>query len=461
MPTAAFAAAMAAVFLDQGGQTQRAMQHAVDSLVMLGGIDTIGIEAVRTWLALSGFFMRMTAFDLAIDVGRRAFDGARVLDGLPIDSVAYSFGYIAAEASHVTDDDETRSHRIASATDAAAWLREHGNGPVSTELLAGGLIAETELATDACPDRRALDAAAVLYDESAPDLIAWHRLIRGSAALLDDDPAEAIELLDLAIPGLEASSDNHCLVRALDRRGRAKAQQGDFEGAYEDAAHLAALTRSWQIAQVGELADQVARRADLERSSTEWQHTAKRLADDIDSDPTTGVRSRRWLDRHVGEVSTEHGMVWALMFDLDQFKAINDTFGHHVGDIVLARFGALLRTAADDATSIARFGGEEFVVVIRDTPRIRPGARAEISPGNVAGDVGHAFAEQIRLTTATHDWASIAPGLDLTVSCGVATGWRADLESLLVRADEALLDAKRRGRNRVAVAPSSVAPATW
>lgn len=440
LPAAAFASAMAAVFLDQCGELQNAMEHAVDALIMLGDIEVIGLEAVRSWLALSGFFMRISAFDLAIDVGRRAFDGARRLSDVPIDSVAYSFGYVAAEAAHVTEDDDVRRQHIAAAIDAATWLRNHGGGPVSADLLAGGLLAETQLAQRTLPDREQLAASAALYDDAAPDLIAWHRLVRGSAALLDGDGVEAIELLDLAIPGLEASSDNHCLVRALDQRGRARAERRDFAGAYGDAAHLASLTRRWQLAQVGELADQVARRADLERSSTEWQHTAEQLADDIDSDPTTGVRSRRWLDRLVTEIQLEDGAVWALMFDLDRFKAINDTYGHHIGDQVLGRFGALLQAAADDSTEIARFGGEEFVVIVRD------------DPGHT--DIGTALAEQIRLDTATHDWESIAPGLDLTASCGAAMGMRTDIESLLISADEALLDAKRRGRNRVSTAAS-------
>lgn len=446
LPSAAFASAMAAVFLDQSGRTRSAMEHAVDALVLLGDIDVVDIDAVRAALAVSGFFMRLSAFDLAVTLGRRAFDGARLLDDVPMDSIAFSFGYMAAESGHVTKHDDERRRHLGEARDAAGWLQHQGANTVSTVMLSGGLFGEIDLANGTCPDRERLTDAAALYDESAPDLVAWHRLVRGSAALVDSDPAAAIEQFDAAIPGLEASADNHCLVRAFDQRARARAALGDFAGAYADASHLARLVRTWHVAQIGELADQVAHRADLERASNAWQHAAEQLADDIDSDATTGVHSRRWLDRHLDALELDSGIAWALMFDLDRFKTINDTFGHHIGDEVLARFGTLLSGAAGPATAIARFGGEEFVVII------------QAEDGD--GETGAGFAEQIRLSTAAHDWASIAPGLDLTVSCGVSAGRRADIRQLLVSADEALLNAKQLGRNRVSLAPGALDHAT-
>lgn len=438
LPTAAFASSMAAVFLDQTGELHNAMEHAVDALIMLGDVEVNEVEAVRASLSVSGFFMRLGAFDLAVEVGRRAFDGARRVEGIPADLVAFSFGYIAAEGGHVTTDLEQRRLRLAHAVDAARYLQQAGSDPVARELLASGLFGEVDLADGALPDQALLALSEPIYADAAPDLVAWHRSVRGMAALSHGDPMLAIELLDSAIPGLEASSDNHCLVRAIEQRGRAHAALGRFEDAYADASRLATMTRGWHLDQIGELAGQVARRAEVERASSAWQHAAQQLANDIDSDPTTGVRSRRWLDRILDEIEREDGIAWALMFDLDRFKDINDTYGHHVGDEVLARFGTLLHAAAGSSTAIARFGGEEFVVIIRST----------------AGDAeaGTNFAEQIRLSTATHDWESIAPGIDLTVSCGVATGTRSEIKSLLVSADDALLDAKRLGRNRVSLA---------
>ncbi|BAN01541.1 hypothetical protein YM304_12270 [Ilumatobacter coccineus YM16-304] len=442
LPIAAFASSMAAVFLDQTGELHNAMEHAVDALIMLSDVEVDEVEAVRASLAVSGFFMRLGAFDLAVEVGRRAFDGACLVEGVPADLVAFSFGYIAAEGGHVTTDEQVRRFRLDHATDAASHLRDRGCDPVARDLLASGLFGEIDLANGVLPDSAGLAASEPLYDDAAPDLVAWHRSVRGMAALSNGDPMLAIELLDVAIPGLEASSDNHCLVRAIEQRGRAHAALGAFDDAYADASRLATMTRHWHLDQIGELAGQVARRAELERASSAWQHTAQKLADDIDSDPTTGVRSRRWLDRVLDEIEREDGTAWALMFDLDRFKIINDTYGHHVGDEVLARFGTLLHAAAGTSTAIARFGGEEFVVIIR----------------SVAGDVeaGTNFAEQIRLSTATHDWESIAPGIDLTVSCGVASGPRSEIKQLLVSADDALLDAKRLGRNRVSHAADTL-----
>lgn len=436
---AAYASAMAAVFVDQTGDLTGAVDHAVAALVMLGDIETTPLEAVRAALAISGFFARLSAFDLAIQTGRRAFDGARLLEGTSVDAMAFSFGYIAAEGGHVAKDHAERERRLADAVEAAGWLAEHGQDRVSREMLGQGLFAEADLARKLAPPRGALEAASMHYPDAAPDLVAWHQLVRGSAALRVGDIDRALPLLDAAIPGLAASADLHCLVRAVRQRAKIYARLGDHESAYAEMNRLAEMTRSWQVDQVGQLADQVARRADLERSSLALRHAAQQLAEDIDNDPTTGVRSRRWLNHYLDDVATRDVELWALMFDLDHFKKVNDTHGHHVGDLVLARFGALLRDSTDDADAVARFGGEEFVIVIE---------RDAFDP-----HVGPDTAARIRLETEAHDWDSIKRGLDVTVSCGVASGPSREIADLLRRADDALLDAKRRGRNRVSAAP--------
>ena len=127
-----------------------------------------------------------------------------------------------------------------------------------------------------------------------------------------------------------------------------------------------------------------------------------------------------------------------LMFDIDRFKLINDTYGHAIGDDVLARFGLLLVAATTNEHQVARYGGEEFLVIATCC----------------GSEAGAALAERIRLDIAAHDWGSIAPGLELTTSVGIATGRLADGRNLLISADEALLEAKRLGRNRSVSSPS-------
>ncbi|MEP4651983.1 MAG: GGDEF domain-containing protein, partial [Ilumatobacter sp.] len=363
---AAFSSALAAIFLDQSGKPIDAIDRAVDALVLLEGVDTVAVDGrlamsgVRAALALSGFFMRLSAFDLAVELGRRAFLAGE-LDGAPFDSIAYSFGYICVEAANVSDDVARRKQYVGEAVAAADWLATHGLDEVSRSMLAGGLRAETHHVISGRSS--GMDDCEHLYLHAAEDLVARHRLVRGTDALLDGRHDDAIALLDAAIPGLEASSDNHCVVRALRRRSQARVLAGDVVGAFEDASDLAERVRGWQVAQVGRLAHQLARRADLERSTTELRRLAERLADDVDTDAMTGVSSRRWLERHLDELARSDDSGATLMLDVDLFKIVNDTYGHHVGDEVLGVMGSILREETDDA-ALARFGGEEFVVVL-------------------------------------------------------------------------------------------------
>ncbi|MFN3258613.1 MAG: GGDEF domain-containing protein [Ilumatobacter sp.] len=447
---AAFASSMAAVFLDQIGESAAAVDHVVDALVMLADLSEgpepiADVDAVRAALGVSGFFMRLGAFELAVDSGRHAFEGARHLAGVPVDPVAYSFGYMSVEAAYATKDPIRRACYMNDVTAAIEWLRRDGVDEVSRTMLADGLAGEAAVVVDEPMDRMVLDAAERHYRDAAPDLVAWHRLVRAMHAARQDAPGTTVELLDLAIPGLEASADNHCLARALEERSRALAALGQHDRASADALRLARLSRAWHLEQVGRLGDQIRRRAELERSSSVLRDIAERLADDIDRDALTGVKSRRWLDRRLSELERTPGLGVAMMFDIDHFKVVNDTFGHHVGDDVLARFAELLRVSVGPAAAVARVGGEEFVVVMCDLD--------VVEVGDDVASLGWSAAERVRLTIATHDWESIASGLELTVSGGVAVGVLSDVRQLLVEADARLLDAKRLGRNRVVVRP--------
>lgn len=154
-------------------------------------------------------------------------------------------------------------------------------------------------------------------------------------------------------------------------------------------------------------------------------------------DPLTGLYNRRYLDLHFDRRfhrARETGTpLSALLFDLDRFKAINDSVGHARGDATLAAFAELLREEVRTSDLACRYGGEEFVVVM-------PGATRE--EATIA-------AERVRDRTARE---LRAIGVPVTVSVGVATQEPGDTSpsDLLVRADDALREAKRGGRNRVA-----------
>jgi diguanylate cyclase (GGDEF)-like protein len=127
-----------------------------------------------------------------------------------------------------------------------------------------------------------------------------------------------------------------------------------------------------------------------------------------------------------------------LMLDADHFKHINDRYGHAVGDLALKHLSKLLRAHMRDVDRLARFGGEEFLVLL-------PGlALADALP----------VAERLRELVASEPLPHADGVIRLSVSIGMAEWGGADEDAsrLLVRADAALYEAKRRGRDRVASA---------
>jgi len=128
-----------------------------------------------------------------------------------------------------------------------------------------------------------------------------------------------------------------------------------------------------------------------------------------------------------------------LMFDLDRFKTINDSFGHGVGDQVLQQFARIIDDSLRAGDRAARIGGEEFCAVLH-----------AISPADAL-----AVAERIRGRLAALPALSAAFGPP-TVSVGLAVAEYADarFEALLQQADAALYAAKQAGRNRVEIGPA-------
>ena len=158
------------------------------------------------------------------------------------------------------------------------------------------------------------------------------------------------------------------------------------------------------------------------------------------TDALTGLPNRRYFDEFCGLLARRRradDAVGVLMIDIDRFKGLNDTFGHATGDEVLrAVAGAIVGAVREDDVP-ARFGGEEFVVLLRN-----PGLE-------VAFEVG----ERVRAAVSALDLSRHGvPGV--SVSVGVAVSEHADqpVDDLVGLADQALYRAKRAGRNRVIAA---------
>jgi diguanylate cyclase (GGDEF)-like protein len=153
------------------------------------------------------------------------------------------------------------------------------------------------------------------------------------------------------------------------------------------------------------------------------------------TDSLTGLYNRRLLFERLSE-ETERARRFAhgfsiLMLDIDHFKAVNDAFGHQVGDQVLVRVAAELRAVLRDVDTAGRYGGEEFLVIL---PYADARQALEV-------------AERVRTRLAALTWPQ--PGLRITVSGGVAEYMGPGIDALVEAADRKLYEAKAAGRNRV------------
>ncbi len=159
------------------------------------------------------------------------------------------------------------------------------------------------------------------------------------------------------------------------------------------------------------------------------------------SDALTGLYTRRWMEEELPSLLERWAMspapISCLFLDIDHFKRVNDTWGHGIGDTVLAAVSRLVMHCVRDSDPCIRYGGEEMLVVL-------PG-----SDKRSALDV----AERIRRRVQGHDWERTTAGLRVTASIGVAEHELGEVQARwLDRADKALYTAKREGRNRVRVA---------
>jgi diguanylate cyclase (GGDEF) domain len=229
-----------------------------------------------------------------------------------------------------------------------------------------------------------------------------------------------------AFVALEKQAANRLLLAESIRNETARAR---------DEAEIHRL-RTIELAKANERNAELVRRLEAQ---------TEMLARQALQDTLTGLYNRRYLNEFLeNEIATlprQPGTPRRLslaLLDVDDFKRINDTYSHQVGDRVLERIASILRAECRPSDVPCRYGGEEFVVVF---------------PGT-SGAEARGLCERLRAAIEEHDWETLQPGLRVTVSIGVGAGRTSSggngAYDLLHRADMGLYRAKRSGKNRVA-----------
>jgi diguanylate cyclase (GGDEF)-like protein len=174
-------------------------------------------------------------------------------------------------------------------------------------------------------------------------------------------------------------------------------------------------------------------------SNLETLELFQQTKDLANKDFLTGLYNRRFFFEYGNKIfekaqrKNEHLAV--VMCDIDKFKSINDTYGHDVGDVAICEVARILSTSLRSTDLIARFGGEEFCIVLEkmsltQTQNLLETIRAKFESNQLSvGDIS----------------------LNFTASLGVCYGLRSDLESMIKSADEALYFCKNNGRNQVKI----------
>ena len=179
----------------------------------------------------------------------------------------------------------------------------------------------------------------------------------------------------------------------------------------------------------------------LYQSGLKLKEAYKRIEELAELDELTGSFNRRcimrMLDEEIARAGRSGSACSIALIDLDWFKRINDAFGHPTGDEVLRTFAITMFANIRNTDRFGRYGGEEFLLLLPDTP------------ADSAADI----LDRLRKIIADLDWSAFSADMRVTISAGVAT-LRPDeaSDTLLARADSALYAAKAKGRNRITAA---------
>lgn len=436
-----------------------------------------GFETQRAWLTMmmAAILMRAHDRDGALALNQEGVDLAKA-HNLPINlaNLLYQRGLYLIERKN-------QRGALAALTESAN-IAARLQGPESAAYAQmAACQANLELGNIDAADRLCLKASGPLEKTASTKKVS---LLLARIALARHDPRTALKQIGGVIDGKAETATSTIQTDALEIRARARASLGDAAGAYSDLSdYLVRMRTSYAgilETQTAELrARMLADRKDAQNSvlRVELRRAAetsrvrqrltlvvsvgsiliiglltyaillgrrhrRRLLNLADTDFLTTLPNRRSVYRHCNSMDRCRVLSVALL-DLDRFKSLNDQHGHAAGDEALQLFAVIAQSNIRVTDSIARWGGEEFLILLPDTTiektieiveRIRQASRA------------------IALQAA--------PEYTLTFSAGIASqsGTAISLDPLVTSADAALYRAKAAGRDRTMVGVSSASP---
>jgi diguanylate cyclase (GGDEF)-like protein len=410
--------AMSGLIAHQQGSLSLAVTHLVKSERALRRMTEVNLAAVDTWHDLSVVYSEIGFHQKALEAMRETRRlGAEA--GLPTAIWACLETLVRAAVARDHHGDTEGSIRdlcsviqFAAETPGLALVERTFLRYAAYRLAALGHVVDL-------PDP--LTAAEHLDIDGG--LCQVNQLTEVCEAIAGGQPGKALVLLESSGQQIEIFGP----AESLRLRSLALARLGDHQGALEaERAILRVVTAEERLLR-DRFTDSISARLDQDK----LRRVAAQHANAALSDPLTGLPNRRRIDTFVTALKRKRVGAVIGALDLDGFKAVNDTHGHPTGDLVLQRLAGILAQAVRQSDLLARYGGDEFVLILPNTTL------------EEAKDI-----EQ-RVTTAVdaEDWEALVPGTPVTMSVGWAelpTG--GDVTAVLHAADEALYREKRSRR---------------
>lgn len=250
-------------------------------------------------------------------------------------------------------------------------------------------------------------------------------------AIGDGRPMEALRCLD----GLTVSPETLGPGEVARLCALAYVRLGDFRRAYEADRHAFRLASARGEHLREKVVEGIAARVESER----LRRRVAEYADAARTDPLTGLPNRRHLEEYVTDMVRRGGHAVVGVCDMDGFKAVNEVHGHLMGDLVLQRVGEIIGRVLRRGDFLARYGGDEFVLVLPET------TLAE----------ARGIAQRVIDAVEAADWSAVVPGTPVSVSIGLAqvAGPRLEPSRVLGEAfevaDRAMLEAKVQAKRRL------------